>query len=151
MGSRTLYSRSGTNWLAVLISFVFVLIGVWMIFDGEWFGWLEIGFFGSGLIVLTVPKLLKFDRLHLGPEGFQRLPGFGHPRLAWSDVKRFFLTSDGQTVVYELFPEPGETSDKYYSDDPDEYFGHFPSSYGLSPQALLELLQRYKLALNAPA
>ena len=149
MKSRTLYSISGTNWLAVLISFVFVLIGVWMIFDGEWFGWLEIGFFGLGLVVLIISNGGHWLRLE--PDGFRRFPGFGHSRLAWSDVKRFFLTADGQTVVYELFPEPGETSDKYYSDDPDEYFGHFPSTYGLSPQALLELLQRYKLASNAPA
>ena len=143
MKPRTLYSRSGTNWLAVLISFVFVLIGVWMIFDGQWFGWLEIGFFGSGLIVLTVPKLSKFHRLHLGPKGFRRFPGFGHPRLAWSDVKRFFLTSDGQTVVYELFPEPGESNEDL-GEDPDEYFAYFPSTYGLTAPELLELLNSYK-------
>ena len=143
MRSRTFYSRSNPNWLAILISSVFVLVGIWMIFAGHWFGWLEIGFFGSGLIVLTVPKLLKFDRLHLGPEGFQRLPGFGHPRLAWSDVKRFFLTSDGQTVVYELFPEPGAGSEDS-DEDPNEYFGHFPSTYGLTAPELLEILNNYK-------
>jgi hypothetical protein len=125
--------------LAILISFVFVAIGIWMIRNGVWWGWLEVGLFGFGLIVLIVPNLFKLHRLHLEPSGFQRFPGFGHSRLAWSDVKRFFLTAYGQTVVYELFPEPGETSE-----DPDEYFGHLPDCYGLNPTELLELLNQYK-------
>jgi hypothetical protein len=145
MKSRTLYSRSGSNWIPILISFVFVLIGIWMIFNGQWFGWLELGLWGLGLVVLIVTNLRGRQWLHLEPSGFRRFPGFGHSRLAWSDVKRFFLTADGQTVVYELWPEPGETSQ-----DLDEYFAHLPVTYGLSAQALLELLQRYKNASSTP-
>lgn len=144
MKSRTLYSRSGSNWLAIPISFVFVVIGIWMILDGQWLGWLELGLWGLGLVVLIITNLHR-HWLHLEPSGFRRFPGFGHSRLAWSDVKRFFLTVDGQTVVYELVPNPGETSE-----DPDEYFAHFPVTYGLSAQALLELLQRYKNASSTP-
>jgi hypothetical protein len=142
MESRTLYSRPNLSWSAILAFLVFIAIGIWMILDGVWWGWLEVGLCGFGLVVLIVPNLFKLHRLHLEPSGFRRFPGFGHPRLAWSEVNRFFLTSDGQTVVYELVPNPGESNE-----DPDEYFGyfpHFPDSYGLSAAELLELLNSYK-------
>jgi hypothetical protein len=135
---RTLYSRSGSNWWAILTSFVFIL-------DGQWFGWLELGLWGLGLVVLILTNLRSKHWLRLEPSGFRRFPGFGHSRLAWSEVNRFFLTADDQTVVYELMPNPDETSE-----DPDEYFAHFPSTYGLSAPELLELLNHYKHASSAP-
>ena len=71
MKTRTLYSRPSFNWFAILISLVFVVIGVWMIRTGNWLGWLEVGLFGFGLVVLIVANLLKLNRLHFNPEGFQ--------------------------------------------------------------------------------
>jgi hypothetical protein len=139
MESRTLYSKQRFSWFAIVTLLVFVSIGIWMILDGVWWGWLEVGLCGFGLVVLIVPNLFKLHRLRLEPSCFRRFPGFGHSRLAWSDVKRFFLTADGQTVVYELIPNPGESSE-----DPDEYFAHFPSTYGLTATELLELLSSYK-------
>jgi hypothetical protein len=140
MESRTLYSRQRFSWFAILGSLVFIPIGAWMIQYGYWLGRLEVFFFGLGLVVLTVPNLFKLHRLHLEPTGFQRFPGFGRPRLAWSEVKRFFLTADGQKVVYELVPNP----DEIISEDPDEYFAYFPTTYSLSAAELLEVLNRYK-------
>jgi hypothetical protein len=145
MESRTLYSRSGLNWWAILILLVLVLIGIWMIRDGHWLGWLEVGLFGFGLMVLIIPNLFKLHRLRLEPTCFRRFPGFGHSRLAWSGVKRFFLTGDGQRVVYELVPNPGESSE-----DPDECFAYFPDTYGLTAPELLDLLNSYKRFADQP-
>jgi hypothetical protein len=142
MESRTLYSRPSFNWSAILAFLVFIAIGIWMVLNRVWWGWLELGLCGFGLMVLIVPNLFKLHRLHLEPAGFHRFPGFGHPRLAWSEVKQFFLTADGQTVVYELVPNPGESSE--YTDEYFGYFPHFPDSYGLSAPELLEVLNRYK-------
>jgi hypothetical protein len=143
MESRTLYSRPSFRWFAILGSLVFIPIGVCMVVYGYGFGRLEVFFSGLGLVVVTVPNLFKLHRLRLKPEGFERFPGFGQPRLAWSDVKRFFLTADAKTVVYELLPEAGETSE-----DPDAYFVHFPTTYGLTAAELLEVLNRYKHAAD---
>jgi hypothetical protein len=125
--------------LAILTSVVFAVIGIWMILEVPWFGWFELGLWSPGLVVLIVMNLHGRHWLRLEPSCFRRFPGFGHPRLAWSEVKRFFLTADDQTVVYELVPNPGETSEY-----PDEYFAHSPSTYGLTAPELLELLNHYK-------
>jgi uncharacterized membrane protein len=137
--SRTLYSRSRSNRYPILISFVFVLIGVWMIRDGVWWGWAAVVVLGLGLVALLVSSLPEANWLRLEPTGFQVRQSFRGSSVAWSEVKQFFLTSDGLTVVYELFPEPGEASE-----DPDEYFAHFSETYGLSAPELLELLNAYQ-------
>jgi hypothetical protein len=144
MGSRMFYSKAKFNWPAMLICFVFVLIGIWMIRDGTGSGWLVIGFFALGLIAEIASSLPQLNWLLLEPERFQIRQLHVVTGVTWSEVSRFFLTVDGQTVVYELFSEPGETSE-----DPNEYFGHLPDCYGLSPQALLELLNLYKQSLQA--
>jgi hypothetical protein len=144
MESRTLYSRPELNWYPILASIVFVMIGIWMILDGVWWGWLELGLWSFGLVVLIV-RGFSHNFLRLEADGFRLGHWLNRSKLAWSDVERFFLTADGQTVVYELMPNPGETSE-----DPDEYFAHFPSTYGLTAPELLELLQRYKLASSTP-
>jgi hypothetical protein len=139
MESRTLYSRSRSNWYPILISFVFVLIGVWMIWDGNWFGWFAVGLWGLGLMALLVSSLPEANWLRLEPMGFQVRQSFRGSSVAWSEVERFFLTSDGLTVVYEFVPDPNGSDE-----DEAGNFGHFSESYGLSAQELLELLNRYK-------
>jgi hypothetical protein len=145
MESLRLYSKPSLNWYPILASIVFIMIGIWMIFDGVWWGWLELGLWSFGLVVLIV-RGFSHNFLRLETDGFKLGYWLNRSKLPWSDVKRFFLTADGQTVVYELMPNPGESSE-----DPDEYFGHFPSTYGLTAPELLELLQRYKLASSTPA
>ena len=125
----------------ILISCVFVMIGIWMIRDGNGFGWLAVALWTLGLVALLISSLPEANWLRLEPTGFEVRQSFRGSSVAWSDVERFFLTSDGLTVVYELFPEPGEASE-----DPDEYFAHFSETYGLNAQEFLELLQSYKQA-----
>jgi hypothetical protein len=133
----------------MLASLVFAMIGIWMILDGVWWGWLELGLWSFGLVVLIV-RGFSHNFLRLESDGFKLGYWLNRSKLPWSNVKRFFLTADGQTVVYELVPNPGETHEAE-NEDSDEYFAHFPSTYGLSAPELLELLQRYKDASNAPA
>jgi hypothetical protein len=144
MESLRLYSKPSLNWYPILASIVFIMIGIWMIFDGVWWGWLELGLWSFGLVVLSV-RGFSHNFLRLETDGFKLGYWLNRSKLPWSDVKRFFLTSDGQTVVYELWPATGETSE-----DPEEYFAHFPETYGLTAPELLELLQRYKLASSTP-
>ena len=147
--SRTLYSRSRSNWIPILISFVFVAIGIWMIRDGNWFGWVAVGLWGIGLIALLVSSLRGANWLRLESTGFQVRQSFRDSWVAWSEVKQFFLTADGQTVVYEIFPDPSIAADP--NAEEDEHHSYFSETYGLSAKALLELLQRYKLASSIPA
>ena len=139
MESRTLYSRSRANLYPILISCVFMLIGVWMIRDGNGFGWFALGLWGLGLVALLVSSLPGANWLRLEPRGFQVRQSFRDSSVAWSDVRQFFLTSDGLTVVYEFVPDPNDS-------DEDGNFGHFSETYGLGAPELLELLNRYKQA-----
>ena len=66
--------------------------------------------------------------------------------MAWSEVKQFFLTSDGRTVVYESNHDTMDGDSDGDSDGDDEHYSHFAETYGLSTAELLELLQRYKQA-----
>jgi hypothetical protein len=138
MEPRTLYSRSKAHWYPILISLVFVLIGVWMIRDGVWWGWFAVGLWGLGLVALLVSSLREANWLRLESTGFQVRQSFRGSSVAWSDVERFFLTGDGLTVVYEFTSDPNDPN-------PDEegHFGHFAETYGLRAQELLELLNRY--------
>jgi hypothetical protein len=142
MESRTLYSRSGLGWFTILTLVVFVLVGIWMILDGVWWGWLEVGLCSFGLVMLIVTGLSGKHWLRLGPDGFQIGPTFKEFRVAWSEIKQFFLTSDGRTVVYEFFPDPSVPLDP--NAEEDENYSYLPETYGLSAQELLELLNRYK-------
>ena len=146
MESLTLYSRSRSNWWAILISFIFVVTGVWMVRDGNGFGWLAVVLWGLGLIALLVSSLREANWLRLEPTGFQVRQSFRDSSVAWSEVKQFFLTSDGRTVVYESNHDTMDGDSDGDSDGDDEHYSHFAETYGLSTAELLELLQRYKQA-----
>jgi len=40
------------NWSTLIICAVFVALGVWMIVEGQWFGWVGVVFFGGGGLFL---------------------------------------------------------------------------------------------------
>lgn len=82
----------------LLGALAFVLIGVWMIADGEPMGWFVTGLFGLGVAVLawTARRPITLTA------GGIVLPAFRNPELAWGDIAGVFV-HDG-SVHLELSP-----------------------------------------------
>jgi hypothetical protein len=87
----------GSRWkllLALAICAMFTVLGVFMITQGEWFGWVLCGFFGlGGIAVIAVTLLRGVPRLILDEQGFEFTAVMRRTRFAWSDVDEFYVAS----------------------------------------------------------
>ncbi|MBL8552051.1 MAG: PH domain-containing protein [Hyphomonadaceae bacterium] len=68
----------------------FVATGVWMVIEGEPWGWLSIGFFGFGVIAFTA-FLFGNMGLTLDAEGFEVRTLFRRKRYRWAEVSEFSI------------------------------------------------------------
>lgn len=70
----------------------FVAIGIWMITDGKWLGWLVIMFFGSGIPLFIWQLADSRPRMVLDDYGvLDRTLGVG--QIAWSDIEAAYVRS----------------------------------------------------------
>lgn len=84
-----------SRWKYVLLligSLGFVAAGIWMLIKGEWFGWLAILFFGSGIPIFIWQIADARPRLIIDEQGvLDRTLGVG--RIAWSDIEAAYVRS----------------------------------------------------------
>jgi hypothetical protein len=67
----------------------FTAAGAWMVHDGEWLGWLPLGFFALVAIVSFATLLPGAGSLTLDQDGFEAKTLFRSRRARWADVDRF--------------------------------------------------------------
>jgi len=91
----------------LLVSAVFVVLGVIMVRAGQWFGWLPIVFFGLGMAVLALQLLPNSSYLRIGPEGFTVCTVFRAHSCRWGDVGPFKVGRVGskEMVVFNFSPQ----------------------------------------------
>ena len=72
-----------------IVSLAFVIIGMWMLREVVWLGWLSIGLFGLCLLVSMVLMLLNASYLELNSAEFTMCSLFRAHTIRWVDVSTF--------------------------------------------------------------
>jgi hypothetical protein len=85
----TLHPKKARILLLFLISSAFVAGGIWMIQEGEKFGWFCAGFFGLGIPVSLLQLHPKCSFLTVSEEGIEFAGMFRIARLRWSEISEF--------------------------------------------------------------
>ncbi len=151
----TLYPRKGGTVWYVLLSAGFVAIGVWMILEDDWRGWLSVVFFGLCAVWLGVDLLPGASYLQLTPEGFLAVSSFRRwPLIRWTDVSEFRVVHvywDNMVVFNFGRPMPLRASlfKRLLSGERNILL---PTDYGFKARDLVDLMNRWRtFALKAEA
>lgn len=149
----TLYpSRAKIVWL-LLIGLLFVLAGIWMVHEGQWFGYVCAGFFGLGLPILALQLHPKAAYLRLTSEGFTFCTSFRAYTIRWTDVQKFAvnllpLPAMTQMVAWNFSPHypryQASARARAISKSMSGYDGALPNTYGMKAQELAELMERLR-------
>lgn len=138
-------------------SFAFVAIGVWMISKGHLLGWLPAVFFGSCFVIGIVNLIPGCSSLKLTEDGFEVRSMFRSWSVSWRTIS--------EIGVYSLYQNGAEIARMVGFNQTDEWRSQsrmkalskslsgfergIPDTYGLSAEALAELLARYWEAWRA--
>lgn len=131
----------------LVISLVFVAIGILMVRDGEGIGWLVLGFFGLCALAFAVQMLPGASRLRLDRDGFTVTSLFRSSTVHWSEVSRFFVARIGgrAMVCWEYNAAvPHAVRSRRVSRALAGVEAGLPDTYGLTPEALVKLLEDWR-------
>jgi hypothetical protein len=90
---KLIIKNSRWKYVPLLIgSFGFVAAGIWMVIQGEAFGWIALAFFGSGVPIFIWQIVDSRPRLIIDERGVSdRTLGIG--RIRWSDIEAAYVRS----------------------------------------------------------
>jgi len=134
-------------------SLIFVIGGCWMILEGEWMGWLSVGFFGVGTIIFLVQIVPSCSYLHLNQTGFTVCSLFCKHTYQWTDIKEFKMVNfncgySTKKLVGIEFALQMKGKDNFLAKSSQflaECDGCLPDTYGYTPQGLSNLLNDWRL------
>lgn len=134
--------------MLLLISSVFVTIGILMLEDKTLMEWFIISFFGLGVIVSLIQFHPNASYLKLTDEGFEVKNLFRSSFTKWVDVKEFRQGHiNGNKMIFFDYTDEhkkwnnGKKIAKFLSGKE----GAVQSSYNISTENLIELMTKYKL------
>jgi hypothetical protein len=132
------------------IGLFFFVISFFMIADGRTVGWFCLVVFGLGLVIVGISVLPNASYLRLTPEGFTVCSLYRAHTLRWKDVAGFAVGGLplNKMVMFNFsssYQKPGGTI-RAINVGLAGYEGGLPDSYGLSHEALADLLNQYKAA-----
>jgi hypothetical protein len=135
-----------TPWGAVGLSLAFVAAGVWLIRSGEAGAWLALGFFGLLAVLGLLVPLATRNHLRLDPDRFTVATPVLTRSYRWAEVDRFFPVGDGASgaVAFDLAASPRRRGRSQRLTR--RLFGYddaLPQTYGLPPEGLAALLNRW--------
>jgi hypothetical protein len=141
-------TRPPTLWREVGLSLAFVAGGVWLIRTGDAGGWLVLGFFGLCAVLALLVPLATRNHLRLDPDGFTVATPVLTRSYRWAEVDRFFAVGAGGSgsVGFDLAaasPRRRGGSQRLTR----RLFGYddaLPQTYGMPPERLAALLNRWK-------
>lgn len=134
--------------LLLLICVALASVGLWLVAQEIWPGWLLAGLFGIGSLVALVGLLPGSNYLELRPEGLKMCSLYRTSVVFWRDVRVFFPVMLGRqkTVCW------------FYTDDYKARFpvqnaslqltgadAGLPDTYGKSAEELADLLNEWRL------
>ena len=137
-----------TNFLLLLISSVFVVIGIFMVDEEPLMAWLGIVFFGFGVVVSLIQFHPNASYLKLNNDGFEVRTMFRTNFTRWADVKDFRQGHiNGSKMIFFDYTDEhkkwksGKKIAKFLSGKE----GAFQSTYNIKTEELLNLMNDYKL------
>jgi len=77
--------------LILVVSIAFVVLGVWLIGEKPFLGWLSVGFFGLGIPASLFMMLPNTTYLKLDREGFEVVAMSRRSRIKWTEVDAFHM------------------------------------------------------------
>ncbi|HZA80839.1 MAG TPA: hypothetical protein VFC13_05125, partial [Actinomycetes bacterium] len=148
-------TRPPTLWREAGLSLAFVAAPVWLIRRGQAGGWLALGFFGPcALIALLVPLATR-NHLRLDPDRFTVTTPILTRSYRWAEVDRFFPVGDGTSGAVAFYLAAAAPRRRGRSQRlTRRMFGYddaLPQTYGLPPERLAELLNRWKARATGSA
>lgn len=151
--TRVLRPRRIKTLALFLVCVAFVAVGILLILDeGSFWGYAATGFFGIGVLVFAVQLLPGSSYLEVGPEGFTTCSVFRARRTPWSAVDCFEVGRLGgatpgspRTVVFDYAPDyERHEAARNLASSMSGHEGALPDTYGMAPQELADLLNRYR-------
>lgn len=146
--TRTLYPSKTKSVLFLLLTLVFVVIGILMILDGAGMGWLVTIVFGLGTITFILNMLPQASYLKLDSEGFEMCSLFRKHRYSWEDVSYFGVgrISHNKMVMFDF-------SDRYQKARKARKIssmiagaeGALHDNFGMKAEELADLMNAYKV------
>jgi hypothetical protein len=136
----------------LVISLAFVAGGIWMIQEGEKFGWLCAGFFGLGIPVALLQLHPKCSFLTVTEEGIEFAGLFRIARLRWSDISEFGVFDIRNHYGFRAATMVGFNYSAEYqrtrraralAKTLTGFEAALPDTYGFSAEALAQLLSTY--------
>jgi len=144
---KTLYPGKFKNIFLLLISIIFTVGGIFMLMDGETFGWFVSGFFGICLIVAIIGLLPNANYLKLDKNGFEMCTLFKKSAYRWEDIQLFRSGKvHVKTMVMFNFSEDFQkhkTMRKVNAKIAGKE-GALPDTYGLKAEELADLMNDYR-------
>jgi hypothetical protein len=132
-------------------SLVFLLIGIWMIKDGEWKGWFVAIFAVVCLVVFIKAMLPGATYLALDNIGFTVCSLHRIRRYRWSEVGEFVAVklTYNKMVMFNFSPTFDRLSNiRKVNASMSGFEAGLPDSYGLSHEKLAALMNAYATAFR---
>lgn len=142
--------KSRMVWL-LIVSMLFVALGLWLALKGGLVGYLCAGFFGLGVLVAAVQLLPGSSYLRLTPESMSWASLFRVTTIPWGDIDQFFVV----TIRHMGFPIRKMVALNYVETYQRSRFGRalssaladcesgLPDTYGMKAEELVDLLNEY--------
>jgi hypothetical protein len=132
----------------VVLSAGFVVMGGFLVTEGQTFGWLCMAFFGLGVLVGLVSLVPGASYLELRRDGFEFRTLHRKWFQRWSDVEAFFpqriATQD--MVCWNFAPGyAGQPRGRKVSAGLTGVEAGLPDTYGMSAHALAELMNQWRI------
>jgi hypothetical protein len=133
--------------LILLLSIIFVILGVWMSAGKPLIGWLTVGFFGLGILVALVMLLPNAMYLRLEEKGFEMGSLVRKYRFDWKDVVDFRIGSIHGVKMIEIIFHPDyqkQALGRAVASTLSGMEGAIPDQYNASLEQILEALKTWK-------
>lgn len=133
-------------WL-LIFSGCFTLLGIHALREHPVSGWLIIGFFGSGVIIVLITLIPGSSYLRLEPEGMLIRSLYRTWYISWSDTSRFFVLSAGGQAMVCWNYTPGFNTKQHrrnLSRILTSVEAGLPDTYGYSAPELAGLLNQWR-------
>jgi hypothetical protein len=143
----TLYPARRRHLGLLAASVLLVAVGGWLIRAGDAFGWVCIVFFGLGAVAAAANLLPGRTGLHLDATGMELRSVFRSRLIRWDEVEAFFPAEVADRVLVCWDHAPGYTAQPALRAISLHMVGAeacLPDTYGLTPQALAALLNRWR-------
>lgn len=135
----------------LLISILFVILGIFLIENNSFQRWLGIIFFGICMIVFLIQLIPNSSYLKLTKNGFEIRNLFKSNYTKWSDVETFKTgyIRHSEMVMFDFSKEHnkhniGKKIAKFLASNE----GALPNTYGMKATELAELMNKWKSESN---